>query len=306
MRVRAAIRNRITLLMVLSKGKNRLAILIIGAVLSILFFQENQILGGIIALLLLHFDRKDLIFCQIVYAENYKIVIFLEYFLVYILFVVGAIFLKDPLLVYAPIFFLIYWIFINLYGTILIKKRNPFKINKFISSANYEWKAAIGKHGIKIILITVVSIFIISFSKIIYLYNIYIFLVLLVIKDFYIPKEPSIFLEFRGDTKKQIIVTTLKMHYKVFSLTIFPVTTVQFIMFYNDILLIYSLGGLLSAYVLILFIIVDKYKKIELDVSPQLTKLKTAFLSCSVLLPVLTIFVGIQSFIWINEIEKNK
>lgn len=299
------LKSRAKLFLILFKGQNIIATILAGIVLSILFFQESQSLGGIIVLCLLHFDRKDLQFCQIAYADNYKKIILLEYLIVYSLFALSAFFLKDPIIIYAPLLFFSFMLFINIERLFKFKNRYRLNINKFILSTNYEWKVGFAKSGLKLIILTIAFAGAIFFIKVIYLYNIYLFLTLLVIKDFYIAKEPSIFLEFRGKTRKQISISTIKMHFKTFTVLILPVSVIQIFIFYNNIFIIYSALGLISAYLLVFFFIVEKYKKFGLEHSIKLIKVKNAFLSIATLLPPISLFIAALNFIWLNEIEQN-
>ena len=305
MNISEQIKNRLTLLSILFKGQNIITTILTGIILSVLFFQESQSLGGIIVLCILHFDRKDLRFCQIVYANNYKKIILLEYLMIYCLFALSAFFLKDPILIYSPLLFLVFMFFINIEKLFKFKNRYRLNINKFILSTNYEWKVGFAKSGIKLILLTIVFAGAIVFLKVIYLYNIYLFLTLLIIKDFYIVKEPSIFLEFRGKTKKQISISTIKMHFKTFTVLILPVSFIQVFIFDSNILIIYSALGLISAYLLVFLFTVEKYKNFEIERSVKLIKIKNAFLSIATLLPLISLLIAAFNFIWLNEIEKN-
>lgn len=183
--------------------------------------------------------------------------------------------------------------------------RNNIRLNRFVISNNYEWKVGIAKTGIKIIFLTIIFGIAIIFSKIVYLYNIYLFILLLIIKDFYIQKEPAIFLEFRGNTIKQIVFNTVKMHFKIFSILLIPLSVIQLFLFYNNIFITYSLLGVLSAYLILLFIITEKYKKFKSKDSVQLTKIKNAFISSTVLLPPISLLTLIPTISWLNETKYN-
>ncbi len=299
------IKNRVKLLIIIFKKQNVIGIIISGIVLSILFFQESQSLGGIIVLSILHYDRKDLGFCQITYADNYKKILFLEYLLIYTLYTFGAFFFNDPIILYAPVLFLGFMFIVNTEKLLRFKNNYRLNLNKYISSANYEWKVGFAKNGLKLIILTTGFLGFIILIKVIYLYNIYLFLTLLVVKDFYIAKEPSIFLEFRGKTRKQISLSTIKMHFKTFTVLVLPVTLIQIFIFYNNIFIIYSALGLISSYLLVFFFVVEKYKKFWIEHSMKLIKIKNAFLSIATLLPPIILFIAPINFIWLNEIEQN-
>lgn len=304
MNLNEQLKSRGKLFLILFKGPNIILTILGGIVLSILFFQVSQSLGGIIVLCLLHFDRKDLQFCQIAYADNYKKIILLEYLIIYTLFALIAFFLNDPILVFAPLLFFGFMLFINI-ERFKFKNRSRLNINRFISSTNYEWKVGFAKSGLKLIILTIAFAGAVFFIKVVYLYNIYLFLTLLVIKDFYIEKEPSIFLEFRGKTRKQISISTIKMHFKTLTALVLPVSAIQIFIFYNNIFIIYSASGLISAYLLVFFFAVEKYKKFGIEHSMKLIKIKNAFLSIATLLPPISLFIAALNFIWLNEIEQN-
>ncbi len=300
MELNEQIKNRIKLLLIIFKKQNIIGIIISGIVLSILFFQENQSIGGIIVLCLLHYDRKDLGFCQITYADNYKKILLLEYLIIYLLFAIGALFFRDPIIIYAPILFVGFIFIINTKKLLKVKNKYKCSINKYILSANYEWKVGFGKNGLKLLILTLIFSGVVIFTKNIYLYNIYLFLILLIVKDFYIAKEPSIFLEFRGNTRKQISISTLKLHFRTFTGLILPASIIQIFIFYNNIYIIYSALGLISSYLLVFFFVVEKYRNFWIGHSIKLVKIKNAFLSIAILLPPMSLIIAALNFIWLN------
>ena len=279
----------------------------------------NILLFGIICLSLLHFSRNDRQFCQIVYATHFKKIWFAEYMLLYavllclfLLFASFHLVKIDTLFYFISILFPIFLILLIQMKIEIQKKFSFFSFGILASSQNYEWKAGLRKYGTHFFVYNIIFIAAIIVSKCVYkddillLYNIFLGIIMLYVYKFYIEREPNIFLEWRGKTKKEIILNTYKLHWISFNKIIFPATLTQSIMFFYDIKILVSLFTLLSLYLLLFFFIVDKYRLFEVQGLGVLNKLKYSLIVLfSCFLPFIPWFLGIISYIWFFNINKN-
>ena len=297
------IKGRIVSLLRIFKLKDIIGTLFIGLIFCLIFFQQFQIFGGFITLLFIHYNRKDVTFCKIVYANNYNTILFFEYGLIYFAFIIMALILKDPFFFFFPIPFILFLFVISIRETKGLFSRDYLNFNFIISYKNYEWRSGIRKNGAKIAVLFSLMLVLIIGTKNIYLFNILLFAFFFLISSFYVYLEPSILLEYRGNSLKEIIWDTFRIHIKSYLFVILVPTIVQSICFYENELLWYSVCGILNGIILILFFILHKYYWHLYNKSKELHTLLNSLATIVILFPPLIVIIIISDIYLYNNLK---
>jgi len=271
---------------------------------SLLFFQKYQILGGIAVLFFIHYHRKDIVFCKIVYANNYKYILLSEYLLIYIPFCVLAFFLKDPLFLYSPLIFILFYLMITANFRVSSFSANYIKPNFYIGSKDFIWKSGIRTSYLKILIIYLVLIPLMLLANTVFIYIALLLFVFLIINGFfYYKKIPPIFLELYGNSLKTSVLNIYKQNLISFIKTTFIPTIILLVLFYDDPLIFYAVGSYIACVgLLFLFVCSTIYTQIY-HRTVEVAQSINIFLIVSIVFPPLILFVLGYSFFLFKHIK---
>lgn len=233
-------------------------LIVTGLVISILFFREMQSLAGVILILALHTQRQDIGFCKQVYARRYHTIIAFEYFLLYIPFCLVAFLFRDPYLIYAPLLYLLL-LFLTLYipYPLHLKKISLPYLRWLCKPSNFEWSYGLRKKSAILVLIIMATVSLSIGTRIIHLYGVMLFFVLLVIEGFYAHPVPPVFAELRALRPRAYIWKTFSIHAKTLAKVLAIPTVIQFFLFYDDLFFIFTYGA--TGFLVLLLFISNQY-----------------------------------------------
>lgn len=298
--------NRIRFLIRLYTAKNILASLLIYLIFSILLFQENQILGGVIILMFVHYSRKDILLLKIAYGEKYIAVLLFEYLLIFLIFIIVDFFINDPFFYYTPIFIITLWlIFYFIRPTTKLKDSSFAIFTSLISKKDFIWKSGVRKAELKFWIINLLAIPLMIGTRNVYIFSVFLFCAGLIIQNFYNHAIPDYFLDIISNSRKKTVYRLFIRNLLSFlKIMLFPML-IQISLFYDDKAVVYSIISFTICPILLFQFLITNIDAFSKKKSIELMQLKNGFSTVSILLPPIGIVNILYSLILYNNIIKN-
>jgi len=271
-------------------------------IFSLLIFQENQSLCCATIICCIHFYRKDILLIQTAYGDDYKLILFFEYFLLYLFYFVIGVFVKDSLIFYSPLIFILILCFLNFYKQDYIYNtfRNVF-LEFLINYKDFIWRSGLRSSSFKLLIIFLFFLPLIIGTKNIYIYSVFLFSLFLVVFNFYLPEISRVHLDLINSNLKKSILTLYKKNIVSLLTLIFLPTVIQLGLFYDNKLVLYSMSSLIICFYLIFQFLVVNIYSYQNKKSIAFIQLLNGFSIICIIIPP----IGIVLAVYLNRMLKN-
>lgn len=299
-------KTRILFYLKLYKGVNIWGSLLAYIFISILLFQENQILGSVVILFHIHYTRSDITLLKIAYGENYFVTLIFDYFLIYISFLILGIFTKDPLTYYSPIIFIfLLLIFFTFPPRISVNKYSLKIFCALISPTDFIWKSGIRNIEMKLWLIYLLAIPLLIGTRNPYIFLIFLFCFGLIVNRFYSNEISEYLLDIINTQRKDAIKFILKQNIvSYFKITLIPFLLLL-ILFHSEKNFLFFVSSYFVLPILFLQYLISNIKTFREKNSTIIFQLINGFSTLSILFAPLSLVNLVYSLIIIKEINKN-
>lgn len=298
------VQNRVYFLSKLYKSQSIILSLALIVAFSLVFFQENQIFGSAVIVFFIHYSRKDILLLKIAYGEKYKVVLFLEYLLIFSLYVATGVFINDPFLLYSPLLFVFIMAIIYFIRPGYNQSNSkPALMVSLVSNKDFIWRSGIRATQIKFFILYLFFVPLMIAVRNIYLFSILLFSIFLVVNTFYKHKISDIYLDIiNSNPKKSLLILYKKNLLSVFTFITIP-AIIQFCLFSSSISILYSVASLITCIALLFQFLCTNIEACRNNKPIALVQLVNGFSVIAILLPPLLLPVIVYSVISFNKLN---